>query len=566
MIQCLDWIEKLGKVILREVNVAVEDYIDTITSPGVPLDFIAIVVLCRIYHIHICIYESAGMWCTCRSKPFKDCRFWVVFNGAFTSMETVKAGMALDYQRWLNKWASEGRLPSYQRSSLVDDIKTEVKLGTVQDALAIVNNKVFCRHGQIVQNDCNECPTGTAQERESFKTEAKSEDAMESDSDTDISCIFYFKEDSTEQTQDNKAKLHQMLHNNVSTDAYLEQSSKDNLLCSEVLPPAFEADSDKKIDTLWQTAQATISNTWEAFGFQNSFLNSTSTTLGNKEQAYHENEHEPLMQCPVCSKMETTQKACLADIKEQHPEFKFMCSSCSKQFSTYSAKYQHEQDHKLPSHFCLDCRKGFWYNSELERHAGVHKEILPYPCTQCNKRFAQKKSLACHGMVHKEYSKTCPKCKHVFDTPDRFYNHYRGAHGKGYKTRGKIYQWPGGCARHHESCTKCCAIIKAEKDSAEQRKYKLALNEQPQDLSVKKRKSEEDNSKMDIQETKEKIKFKLENIRNLKEEMWNVYHFVVDCFFLEQCLSLECTWSPPQLNSLEPPIADSWICLWTVLW
>ena len=40
-----------------------------------------------------------------------------------------------------------------------------------------------------------------------------------------------------------------------------------------------------------------------------------------------------------------------------------------------------------------------------------------------------------------------------------------------------------------------------------------------QDLSVKKRKSEEDNSEIDIQETKDKIKFKLENIRNLKEEM-----------------------------------------------
>ena len=64
MVQCLDWVEKLGKVVLREVNISVKDYVDTITSPGVPLDFIAIVVLCRLYHIHICIYASAGMWCT----------------------------------------------------------------------------------------------------------------------------------------------------------------------------------------------------------------------------------------------------------------------------------------------------------------------------------------------------------------------------------------------------------------------------------------------------------------------------------------------------------------------
>ena len=162
---------------------------------------------------------------------------------------------------------------------------------------------------------------------------------MDSDSDIDISCVFYFKEDGTEQQQEDKAKLYQTLQNNVSTDAYSEQSSKDNLLCLKVLPPAFEADSDKKIDTLWQTAQATISNAQEAFGFQaSSSLNST-TIKQEEEQAYHENEHEPLIQCPVCSKTETMQKSCLSHIKEQHPDFKFMCSSCLKQFSMYSAKY-----------------------------------------------------------------------------------------------------------------------------------------------------------------------------------------------------------------------------------
>ena len=98
MVQCLDCFEKLGKVVLCKVNVSVEDYVDTITSLGVPLDFIAIVVLCRLYHIHICIYTSAGMWCTCQAKSFKDCRFGVVFNGAFNFTKTVYQGMSDEYQ------------------------------------------------------------------------------------------------------------------------------------------------------------------------------------------------------------------------------------------------------------------------------------------------------------------------------------------------------------------------------------------------------------------------------------------------------------------------------------
>ena len=77
-------------------------------------------------------------------------------------------------------------------------------------------------------------------------------------------------------------------------------------------------------------------------------------------------------------------------------------------------------------------------------------------------------------MVHKAYSKNCPEYDNVFDTPDHYYNHYRGAHGKGYKTHcGQTYQWPEGWARLHEACTKCRAIIKAEKDRAEKLKLKL---------------------------------------------------------------------------------------------
>ena len=45
MLKHLDWVEKLGRVVLSEVNVSIEDYIDTMSTPGVPLDFTAIVIL-----------------------------------------------------------------------------------------------------------------------------------------------------------------------------------------------------------------------------------------------------------------------------------------------------------------------------------------------------------------------------------------------------------------------------------------------------------------------------------------------------------------------------------------
>ena len=66
MLQHLNWLEQISDVVLREVNVSLEDYIDTITMPGVLLDFVALLFLCRIYHIHVTVFTSRGVWSTSR--------------------------------------------------------------------------------------------------------------------------------------------------------------------------------------------------------------------------------------------------------------------------------------------------------------------------------------------------------------------------------------------------------------------------------------------------------------------------------------------------------------------
>ena len=38
--------EHLTRTVLKDANVSVEDYIDSMSTPGIPLDFCALVVLC----------------------------------------------------------------------------------------------------------------------------------------------------------------------------------------------------------------------------------------------------------------------------------------------------------------------------------------------------------------------------------------------------------------------------------------------------------------------------------------------------------------------------------------
>ena len=46
MLQHLNWLEQISAVVLKEVNVSLEDYIDTMSTPGVLLDFVALMFLC----------------------------------------------------------------------------------------------------------------------------------------------------------------------------------------------------------------------------------------------------------------------------------------------------------------------------------------------------------------------------------------------------------------------------------------------------------------------------------------------------------------------------------------
>ena len=168
------------------------------------------------------------------------------------------------------------------------------------------------------------------------------------------------------------------------------QVDDHDLLCHEKLNTSLSSNqdntADSKINMLWHAAQSTLTDTKKALGFE-TIPTATASTLTVPPPV----QHDILLQCPICLKTETTQKACIYHILSQHPDYRFMCSTCSKQFSTFYAKYRHKKEHSEPAHICTECGKAYPFNSELERHMGVHTQILPFGCDLCDKRFAQKK-------------------------------------------------------------------------------------------------------------------------------------------------------------------------------
>ena len=451
MIQHLPWLEQISSVILREVNVSLEDYIDTMSTPGVPLDFVGLLFLSHIYHIHVAVFTMRGIWSTSRNVKKNDCLFGIVFNGNFKFTKTVKVGRGNEYLAWLADRTEKGKMPSHANTSLPPEIKIEGTLCSLPDALGIVNNNIICSHRQKEeQEDSDENRVHLEKVKKEFGipdfnklvTEMRNENCgtvpsndlqTVRDAEGDVSNVSFVKQEAIQLANVSCVK--------TEDSADTSDDDCEVIRCDETLPY-----SDTEIDNLWQDVSRTVSTAQAAVG--GGTAQATVDVVPPDEEIIIDDDL--LLTCPMCLHQETTQKACVQHIDQYHPKYKYPCCHCDKDFNSFHTRYRHEQGHGIQKHVCGDCGAGYPYLSELKRHAAVHDTVLPYGCTRCEKRFAQKKSLKRHEVLHDDTTFKCDFCDKVCDSKDCLYSHQRGAHGKGYTSKcGKFnFQWPTGRSRH----------------------------------------------------------------------------------------------------------------------
>ena len=104
MITNMDWVLNIDKTVLKSTSL--EDYIDTVTTPGVPIDPICVLVLACMFHFHIAIFTSKGVLGTCKDRSLKKCRFRLIFHGGTEFSETVKVGHSEWYSQFLDAHAA----------------------------------------------------------------------------------------------------------------------------------------------------------------------------------------------------------------------------------------------------------------------------------------------------------------------------------------------------------------------------------------------------------------------------------------------------------------------------
>ena len=109
-----------------------------------------------------------------------------------------------------------------------------------------------------------------------------------------------------------------------------------------------------------------------------------------------------------CKNTCTTRKELNNHHLTAHP--RIVCDICNKLFDTPNCMRRHRYSHKKPKHFCADCGKGFYFESELTSHRRCHLKIPGYSCfaKNCNKSYKREAELRAHVVTHKKKRIDCP--------------------------------------------------------------------------------------------------------------------------------------------------------------
>ncbi|XP_055712279.1 zinc finger protein 184-like [Phlebotomus papatasi] len=129
--------------------------------------------------------------------------------------------------------------------------------------------------------------------------------------------------------------------------------------------------------------------------------------------------------CPYCDKKFTQKNSVQSHINCMHfKEKPFICEECGKSCGQKSALKQHMETHTEERPFkCFMCPKMFKSAQQAKMHEIWHKDIT-YPCPHCDLKLKSKITLRSHMLVHSDVRKyKCNYCGNEFKRSKTLKNH-----------------------------------------------------------------------------------------------------------------------------------------------
>ena len=365
-----DWLEQVSAEVLKARNISVEDYVDSVTTPGIAIDLLAVFLLARQYRIHFGVFMHSKLWLSCKEDSPEKCHFFLVCRGETSFAETCKIGEADLYLDSLIKETASGHMPSHADES---------KLGTVSQDEEDTELEV-----QEVLNL-------------SIKPKVpKSEFKKETDKISAVSVSIVPKKEGHRYKKALKLLL-KAKKENVSRAVKLEKAQMiSQYIASNVFNPAQVAARAVERNRSWIQVECCLCQ---------------KHCRSKREYIRHRQEDHPgvKFKCQYCDKEYASMNGVYKH--EKTHQASLYCGICARIFP-----FQHQLTKHLATHdetlqvSCPTCAKMFASKKTMERHAQGHLN-LEFPCSTCGKVFNTKEKTQRHwrGAHGEGYTTLCQK-------------------------------------------------------------------------------------------------------------------------------------------------------------
>ena len=518
----MGWISSVGETILARKGIKVEDYVNDLQDLSTPIDQLGLLIIARMYHRHFAVFMKDYVWSTRRDNSIENCAIYFAYNGGCTFLDTVEVEPTVNADDNLDLFVEDmkANLECEEQPHGAGCTSPPRNFKHSSDSEVSSDEQESTSYGPPVFPGESALSGNTASQSTSYP---KSTSSPKSTSYTECSPSKRSRLDKPKSKPHSKPKPAKPLKASKANKAakrakavealekaraakrkkYLEKQERDRKLaeelqkeedlkskfnCSDVSIEIDKCDNDTPLmDRKSKPKQLTekdpiLDHVSRENPDQVDLLTEEDNAPKSRGSSkISETEHvttdgklkctgyglpkpkkqKKNLKCPDsdCSQVFPFVKELNKHMKDTHPDVKFKCAHCPRQYETHNARYKHEHTHFQLPYSCHYCTKRFLFPGQRDRHEGsqhTRQNLLPCTWPGCQQQLSSKDALRQHVDTHTDERHSCELCPKTFNTVSNLKQHIKGAHEDGFISLcGCSFDWSDKCNEHQKECTEC---------------------------------------------------------------------------------------------------------------
>ena len=509
----LDWIKAVGSRILQTKKLRVEDYANDITSGLVPFDELAILVVARMYHIHIGVVLRDRVWYTSSAEKPDEIAFHLLFHGGVHYLDSCTGN-------WGYASASHAvtvditESPQAQPMSLVtvhkeneNPAKNPLNLSQPSSTIDQKLDELKRELDQKLDNLKGELDLKT--DKENRRRKRKLDQSMESTGSSTSSRKHHRRSSSmalcsqnTSANNRKKPKKHSRTSRraagiklDIDLDSLLSKNRRHgakpkNLKEQDPILDVFkDVQNEEDLKTLLEPSDD--ENNKKSIAVEETIDTNDGAMVVKSYRLKRHNKADRNFKCQEvnCSEVKKTQGELNKHLQFDH-KITFKCFVCDQMYDTANGRSKHYKKHFKFNNHCSECSYSCQFPAQMNVHECKHTTDntgkFPCPTRGCSKVLLSKATLDAHRKIHDETRHACDKCDKDFGTILHLNQHLQGKHGNGaIMLCGIKYQWPDSKHRHQVDCDDCKKLKEKQNEKPEYPHKIIIRMRKPKKLVVK---------------------------------------------------------------------------------